>query len=773
MFIEATNKVKKFSLSFKIGVLFSIICAVCPACGEKQGSDAPQFGVDGYVYVAEPFSFPEQPESGITHHVKYYNGSVYYLFGSSIWKAAFLGEGRLGEAGVAANLGNQGSGVLDYTVDEEGNLYILSENQAWPGSTGQSAEISAGYSLSKVAPDGEAVYQLSLSEVSVNRNAYDGNFLALESPVSNEGSSGSGRNLYLLATDGIYLFGLDGTADGKISTEISRQDGAGKEVLAEGENGKVYYCVSGMVNGISYQTALYEVQAAKQGGRLEEKTTLTSQDWDQNERVLGSPDGILYLAEGNVAQYRQEEGSFQALLRLQDSNLPSSVSEMARISEGQFLVKTWEESSWYLLTKTSVDEIQPKEMLLLASTYPSGDLTEAIARFNRTSNKYHVILETFKGEGWKERLDARIVSKDPPDLLDMSIRLDIRKYADKQGLEDLRPYLENSALLDPDAILGSVLEGYTIDERLVCIPSAFQIRALVGRSGQVGTKQGWSMEEFQKTLEEFPQSVPVQQIYGYDSLFNNIMINVCGDYLLERFIDWNAAECHFQDREFLQFIEWLADYCGEKKQVSFSPSASVPEELLLMRDELMNLMDFQRFEILFGEECTLKGFPTASGDPLYYGVAADEVGILSNSKKKEGAWSFLEYFLTSQAEDSFLIPSRRDWLESRMEEDMTQEYYRTEAGEVVMDQGGEPLKKDKGGLVVDGEIIPYYAATQEQEDLFLEMIDHTRFYTQNATEQNVLAILQEEMSYYVRGEKTLEDVTDVIQNRVNLLLKEA
>ncbi len=728
------------------------------ACGKKEDSQAPELGVDGYVYVAESFSPAGQSEeAGVWYHVKSYNGYVYYVFQQVICRMALTEEGQPGETEVVAALNGTAMTLLDYTVDEEGAVYILSGDvQAW---TERDEQTMKG-SLLKLLSDGTSAYQLSLSEIPLAANSGGGNLLAL----------GSGHELYLLAADGIYLFGPDGKADGRIATEACLPGGSGKEDLVESENGKVYYCVSGILNGAGYEMTLYEVLKG-QGGRLAEE--MTGSDQNMGGRIVGSPYGILYLNRGNLAQYRQESNAFQNILRMQDSNLYDNVSEMTQISESRFLVCTVGESEeeWYFLTKTPVDEIPPKEILVLASVAPSSNLTTSITRFNRASSRYHVIVETFDGAGWQERLDARIVSSDPPDLLDMSSRLDVQKYADKQGLEDLMPYLESSELLNPEIIQESILDGYTINGRLVCIPSRFRIRALIGRSAQIGTEKGWTMEGLQKTLEEYPRLVPLQQIYGYDSLFGNILVNICADYLLEQFVDWNAGECHFQDEEFLAFMEWLAEYSRKKEQVSYD-NRFVSDELLLLREEIGGIGDILNYEILFDEEITMKGFPTVSGDPFYYGVPEDAVGILAGSKEKEGAWSFLEYFLTRESAHYYSFPCRKDLLEDMLGEEMTPEYRRNDDGEIIIDQNGEPVEKPKGGVVIDGETYYYYAATQEQTDRLLDMVAHTRFSVRSTMEQDILAIIQEEMSYYVDQKKTLRDVTDIIQNRVSVLLNE-
>ena len=93
------------------------------------------------------------------------------------------------------------------------------------------------------------------------------------------------------------------------------------------------------------------------------------------------------------------------------------------------------------------------------------------------------------------KLNSRLVSSDPPDLLDMSY-MDISNYAKKQTFEDLAPYLEKSSLLDREDFLETLLEGYTIHGRLVCIPRCFSIYVTTGKTSLIGEDAGWTVEDF-------------------------------------------------------------------------------------------------------------------------------------------------------------------------------------------------------------------------------------------------------------------------------------
>ena len=70
----------------------------------------------------------------------------------------------------------------------------------------------------------------------------------------------------------------------------------------------------------------------------------------------------------------------------------------------------------------------------------------------------------------------------------------------------------------------------------------------------------------------------------------------------------------------------------------------------------------------------------------------------------------------------------------------------------------------------NGEVIEFYAITQEEADQFLAMIDSV---TKCASLDNSLAdIITEEAEYFFAGEKTVDQTADIIQSRMSIYINE-
>ena len=176
----------------------------------------------------------------------------------------------------------------------------------------------------------------------------------------------------------------------------------------------------------------------------------------------------------------------------------------------------------------------------------------------------------------------------------------------------------------------------------------------------------------------------------------------------------------------------------------------------------------------------MTGFPSVDGKLLYRASTLNAVGIVSKSRHREEAWQFIEFFLSRKWEDSWAspayMPCRRDLLEGILEEAVTPEYWVID-GEVQLGQDGSPEEKWKWQFSyqnAEGDVVEciYDCATQEETDGFLDMIEYMDFSLDDYLQSEVTGIIAEEMGGYFSGDKALEEVTKVIQNRVNTLVQE-
>ena len=805
--------------------LLCIVLGALAACGRKEELTETQLGIDGYVYVPRLLDTSAVDTYGNTFN-EVYNlkvlGNILYYFRSTEsrrilerlplpeesampevqgmdfnegerllelsggyceeteemleeWNRdpgllidRMMGKGE-GLSGQISLQGHSYSGyVMDYTVDEEDNIYFIIDMSRYDGlELEESRELLCMYGA-----DGQLCYRMPLDGTKVNGMVPYG--------------SGS---LLLLTENEIRKIDADGSVAERIGIEEYK---SGRSMISErlyGEpGGRIYYV-------IRYGDFAWEVMelVAEGGMRLREVQGFAWKN-DMGADIQGCHDGDLYFtlhSDDTLYLFDGEEGAARKVLRWGDSDIySSSVEQLLPVGEDEILAQCYSsygytdfKEEWYLLVRTPVEELPEKELVVLASLDPDLDLRKAVVDYNRQSGRYHCIIEQYGNDsgtgdaGADVRLDAALLSPSPPDILDLR-SVDIYKYAEKGALEDLSPYMEGSGTVRKEDFLDGLLEGYTINGRLVCVPTRFRLNTIVGRDSQTGLLESWGIEDVYALMEGHPEMTELVSSgsrrmdgpeggrargRGRDYMLKEFL----PAYYLERFVDWEAGECSFDSGEFRELLLWLEGHV-EKEQQETATGRSItyetyyaPEDALLMEAGNVTFERLIWIEAQIGGKARFLGFPTADGRGTAACRVVDKLGMISNGLHKEGAWDFLEYFISRGTEDSFYLlnlPTRISSLR-----DMAEKAAAPRPGKTVFYRS----------MSIGDDTHEVYEFPQYLTDALMEQIEGMDFRPRSAAEEQIIEIVAEEADIYYKGDKSLEDVTAVIQNRVELLLKEA
>ncbi|MBD5510635.1 MAG: extracellular solute-binding protein, partial [Lachnospiraceae bacterium] len=148
----------------------------------------------------------------------------------------------------------------------------------------------------------------------------------------------------------------------------------------------------------------------------------------------------------------------------------------------------------------------------------------------------------------------------------------------------------------------------------------------------------------------------------------------------------------------------------------------------------------------------LAGYPSEEG--MVNLLQMSSVAINADSEHKEGAWQFIRFLLEEENQklisEGSSMPMHEGVLEESVEEYLYDYYYNT--------------------YTSDGRLIIREELPEGLEEKFWEGIANARPASYR-TEQ-VLAIIQEEAELYFTGDKTVEEISAIIENRVKLYLAE-
>lgn len=727
--VRGTDGLKRFWGSGFLWIFAMMVCMVlCCACGKKE-EEQQGIGIDGYAYLAEKLT-------GDFKDVSPWNwlrigDQLYYYKGTGS-----IGKGSVEELDFTlTRIKSLDSHYVDYAVDQTGGCYLYFTTDA--------SAFGRKPAILRIPVGADSAQEI-----------YECDEVPQDIAVCTEGHA------HLLMEDGILT--LDG--EGKEVAFLPRSQspwGAiatnahSSEKLMNDLDGSLYFCIEDE----QYRNHIWLLRSC--GTNWEELKDLPGGRYLQPYSGFG---GKLFVkSDGMLYEYDSSTGKSREVFRFTDSGLiDSSVLDLLPLDEERILVIYSGEDSPYLLRKVPIEEMPSRQTIVLASLQPAQDLREAVSEFNRSNEEYRVVIDRFgageidendKMETARIRLDASLLGSASPDILDLDW-LDFGKYALKDALEDLTPYLEQSESLQKEDFLENVIDGFTVNDRLVSIPSHFYLHALVGRKSQIGAYDGWSFEEVRAFTEKYE---------GDRFLHRNYMLYYfCYPYYMDTFIDWESGTCSFDSQGFQDLVRWI-EKTGYT-DFDFN-TGRIPDNVLLEQEIITSFPEMEYLKMMFGDEVVLVADMTADKSLSYTVQLIDELAIVAGSRHKEGAWAFLEYCLTrEEGSGSNGFSTNKARLQEAAARAMKEIVEKDENGRVI-------YRSPHSTYYIDGEWIPVYSVPEEEVELLLDSIQKADF-SQVSTVSGVTPILVEELGHYFSGERSLEEVTEIINSRVQLLINE-
>lgn len=502
-------------------------------------------------------------------------------------------------------------------------------------------------------------------------------------------------------------------------------------------------------------------------------------------------DGSLLFTDGSLLKrYQPELREAEEIVNLADCNVVLTyVQDIRVLSDGRIalLIVDWSKDGLMelaFLKSVSPDEVSGQKVLRLGTIMSDTALDTAVADFNKKSSECRIEIVDYYTSDWaaaNEKLKQEIASGEGPDLLDMRyLGSELDTYLEKGILEDLAPYLENSDQISREDFLPNMLESFTREGILYCIPDMFTIKTLVGKSSDIGEDIGWTREEFMDYALSLPEDtwlLPYQNKY--------MMLHYLLGMNTEPFVSLETGESRLDGEEFRKCMEFANHFSVDDPGISYD---QIPEllgegKLKLYEAYIRSMRDLQDYYNYFGEPVTCIGYPTADGTGgAYFQGSGIMLGMNSASTEKEAAWEFISTQLTQAAQQQKIdsdsgsgFPSRKDVLEEYFEKSMEPNYAYDTDGEILLDENGEPVQFPiltsymtyEDGTTTKTE---YFASRPEEVELMRILISSLT--ESDNTSQEVPNMILEEADAYFSGQKSLDETIAVMQSRMQLYLDE-
>lgn len=389
---------------------------------------------------------------------------------------------------------------------------------------------------------------------------------------------------------------------------------------------------------------------------------------------------------------------------------------------------------------------------------------DRILDFNRENNGYRIAVRQYVS--YNDELDAYaqlnmdILAGNMPDILVPDSGVQLKNLVSKGLLADVEALISRDAELSDVEFMENIFDALRVDGVLYQVVPSFAVDTLIAKQSFVGNRIGWNAEEFSQVLEALPEGMEVvSEISRYDYLAD--YMDASGDDV----IDYDLGVCHFDSPEFKAAIEFAATLPETAETYSdgeywidpaghMFDSRYIENKVLLQPVSITRVRDLcSRINGALGEDGAYVGLPGDNREGGVLRIFGTSFVLSGQSSHLEGAWTFARYLLTEEYQSGLLdrgggLPTRRDVFEDNVQK--AAEY--------------------EGFCFINNEYTSLPALTSEQLDMaveFIEGVNHTAF-----DDITVMNIIYEEAESYFQGQKDVEKVTEVIQNRVSLYLQE-
>ena len=340
------------------------------------------------------------------------------------------------------------------------------------------------------------------------------------------------------------------------------------------------------------------------------------------------------------------------------------------------------------------------------------------------------------------------------------------QFNTERALVDLNALLDGESPLDRSLLYDNILRSYETNGKLYQIPLTFNVTGMLVNTNYVGDRTGWTYEEFNNISQSLPEDVKMIGIMTQSDLLEMLL-----DGSTSHFLDYDGQKVKFDDPEFREILTLVKSYgipktYSEIYEESLSDEAKFQEGMLASMNWSFSIgnYNFGRFLNIydsFDGKVSMLGYPGMDGS----GARADKatsIAISQASQYKNEAWDFIRSLYEEDTQIALSrgtlgFPLNRKALDHMLDletKSNQRAWERAETDESVM------LSMTYDNVHMN----------EEHVTLILNIIEN--IHGSCSSDPSALLIIQEEAPGYFTGQRTLDDVVNIIQKRAATVVQE-
>lgn len=420
------------------------------------------------------------------------------------------------------------------------------------------------------------------------------------------------------------------------------------------------------------------------------------------------------------------------------------------------------------IAKADPSEVADKTVLTMASMgCDDTSFEQMILDYNNSQDDNMIVLVDYSQVADSmSKFSADVSAGTTPDLYYISQSfgdMPVNQCIAKGMFEDLTPYMEKDTEISSDDIIPSVYNNMLVDGKLYYTCSSVDIYSLAGKKSVVGEESGWTMNDMKGCVDSLPEGTQIFGANNKDTMLSTFMWGgITDDY-----VDWNKGECSFDSQEFKDLLA-MCNTGTNSEEISVTPDTEALNsgEEMLVSTYCINPNIYAAYKNAFDGDFSFKGYPSNRKTEGIFRLTSG-VAMSTQCENKDAAWDFIRYLFTEDCQSkSYVgsngIPTRKDVFDVFVEEFTWNESGKDKYGNDIMITLSDGQNGDINSV--------RKPVSQDDVNNYKAFVDSCGGYY--GCDRNIWNIISEEAASYFSGDKSLDDVCSIIQDRVSTYVNE-
>ncbi len=559
--------------------------------------------------------------------------------------------------------------------------------------------------------------------------------------------------------------------DGKDTVYSYQTNPSGNDVIS-------YKISSGYMHKDSYPASIERIRISKEGkaiwyGNKEdsfcggEAENMDNAVACKNEEESSSVEGAMqahdgwYFSDAKSLKVTKDDKTSEELIdwRSRGYNF-STIHEMEVKDNALQMLTDFEGRHYVIVADLDSQKMVSKQEVVISMPFEIPSLNYYISVFNRRSTEYHVSISLPEDpedmEKYQTDLNKAFASGEGPDIIINGIMN--QKNMVRGGL--IAPV--DDLVTDKSAYFEGALKSGQFEEVQYGIPYEFYFDTAAYSGKLFGDSDSITLNDFIDKATEMDAKAVALGLTGEEIVFKYGFY----DEKNTTFIDWTEKKSHLDSQEFIDFINFVARYAGSPTidegnyKDKLDAGAVMSESMIIGDPERMNYLD-----ACFDGNVSLAGYPRTEGCGVY--MTCNMLYLNSKAECTDGAKAFLKFIISQDAQ---MLVAENRYVNDDSQSQIGNFPVEKEAFYREIELAQMQKASEKANSSMNGISYPSGRLSRESAEKIKTMAE--KACPVNSELDDIVDIIYEELEPFFAGQRSAEDVANVMSSRVQIYLDE-